>query len=135
MFLLLIYLVSVLSYVFVLSYTHLLILLVIWHSLIHFPTYDSTIWSRDSVFRVMTRHRVGSKRNYGSIVVSGVFIFIRRPSTLCTLDSDTIAKLKNIYHIRLYLLVWIVYLFIYLFIYLFFRCFIFSSYFHLPRVS
>ena len=62
----------------------------------------------------MTRHRVGSERNYGSIV-SGVFICIRRPSTLCRPDSDKIAKLKNIY----------IYLsHTYLFIYLFFRsCF------------
>ena len=94
MFLLRIYLVSVLSHIFFLSYAHLFIFLVIYHSLIHFCTHVTTIWGRDSVFRVMTRHRVGSERNCGSIVVSDVFIFIRQPSALCRLDSDTIAKLK-----------------------------------------
>lgn len=113
MFLFRIYLVYVLAFFFfVLSYTHLFILLVICHSLIHFHTYDSTIWSRDSIFRVMTKHRVGSERNCVPIVVRGVFIFIRRPSTLCRLDSDTIAKLKNNDHIRIYFLVRILYLFI-----------------------
>lgn len=95
MFLFLIYLVYVLAFFPVLSYTHLYIFLVICHSLIHFRTYDYTIWSRDSIFRAMTKRRLGSERNCVPTVVRGVFIFIRRPSTLCRLDSDTIAKLKT----------------------------------------
>jgi len=43
---------------------------------------------------------VGSERHYGSIVVSDVFIFICRPSTLCRLDSDNIVKLYIYIYVR-----------------------------------
>jgi hypothetical protein len=79
----------------------------------------------------MTRHRVGSERNYGSTVVSGVFICIHRPSTLCRPASDTIAKLKNIYvlitHVFIYLLVSIICLFILSFMLSFLHFFLLTS--------
>ena len=66
--------------------------------------------------------------------MSGLFIFIRRPSKLCRPDNDTIANLKNIYYIRIYLLVMIIYLLIGLFIYYFVHSFA-ASFFLLTSTS